>query len=407
MIIQRNHTIGISIFRIIICFIIIKNICFYFPMADDLFGANGIFPYDLYIKLMKENNIGYLTYPFNIPFASQAFLLLIILFAGLYMLGYGGKLTGIALVLTTIILKFRNGFILDGSDNVIQVLLPFLVLIDNHTYFKHHNKNIPNNNLWWHKLQDIALLGFMIQVCYVYFFSALEKLQGQLWMNGTAIFYTMRVKEFMATKWNITLTKNLYFVVFTTYFTLIWELMFSFLIWFRKTKFWIILGGVILHFGIWIFMRIDNFSWVMIATYFVFITNKEYVIIKNRFLQKRFTIYIDGWCPKCRKFGKLVSKFNTFSSINILNLREDLSENSSIDIARAKNEMAGVYENSTKVKYGFSALLTVCYHIPLFWLFVPFMQLLKIFRIGNIFYNEFAIKRKIIPIHCDSESCKL
>ncbi|MFM7430668.1 MAG: HTTM domain-containing protein [Flammeovirgaceae bacterium] len=126
----------------------------------------------------------------------------------------------------------------------------------------------------------------MIQICYVYFFTALAKLQGALWLNGTAIYYTMRVDEFRATDWNISLTKNHYFVVLSTYFTLFWELSFSFLIWFRQTKVLIIFFGVILHIGIWIFMRIDNFSWIMIGSYAIFISNDDYLRLKSLILQK-------------------------------------------------------------------------------------------------------------------------
>lgn len=294
---KEKYTIGLGCFRIITCLLVIKNMCFYLPTSNELFGANGIFPYISYLELLKSYHLSFLAYPFNQPFAPQAFLLTVILFASSYLLGFGGRFSGMVLIILLSILKFRNGFILDGSDNVMQVTLPFLVLADSHYFFRYEERDTKESSDTsnivehiWSNIKKVALLGLMIQVCYVYFFTSLSKLQGDVWLNGTAIYYTMRVSDFMATSWNIPLTKNHYFVVLGTYFTIIFEIAFPFLIWFKKTKYWIIFLGIMLHIGIWIFMRIDNFSWIMIGTYFVFIDDQEYMNLKNWIINRQYKI---------------------------------------------------------------------------------------------------------------------
>ena len=149
----------------------------------------------------------------------------------------------------------------------------------------------------------------MIQVCFVYLFTGLAKHEGELWRNGTAVYYTMRVKDFMATRWNIPLTENHYFVVLSTYFTMFLEMAFPFLIWFRKTKYYIMIGGIILHVGIWVFMRIDNFSWVMLATYFIFITNSEYLYAFEKIKNHKVKKIIENWAGS-RKSKKVASNNN-------------------------------------------------------------------------------------------------
>ncbi len=293
---KEKYTIGLGCLRVITCLLVIKNMCFYLPTSKELFGSVGIFPYSSYLELLESYHLSFLAYPFNQPFAPQIFLLIVILFSGAYLLGYGGRVSGIFLIILLSVLKFRNGFILDGSDNVIQVTLPFLVIADSHYFFRYTEKSIKENDApdiveyFWISVKKVALVGLMIQVCYIYFFTSLAKLQGDVWLNGTAIYYTMRVSDFMATSWNIPLTKNHYFVVLGTYFTIIFEIAFPFLIWFKETKYWIILSGIILHIGIWIFMRIDNFSWIMIGTYFIFINDQEYMSIKNKIVNRHFRI---------------------------------------------------------------------------------------------------------------------
>lgn len=63
------------------------------------------------------------------------------------------------------------------------------------------------------------------------------------------------------------------------------------------------------------------------------------------------------------------------------------------------------YKNG-RWEYGFESIYRILKELPLFWFFIPLFYLLKITKIGDFLYDEFAIKRKIIPIHCD-ENCKI
>lgn len=397
------HQRGLTIFRVIICLIVIKNMCFYLPMADELFGAHSIFPFESYIVLMDYYGLHYLTYSFNTLFLPQLYLLAVIVFATTYMLGIGGRIMGVLLYLSIIILKIRNGFILDGSDNVIQVTLPFLILADNLSYFRLFKIETTGKS-FLNKISSIPSYGLMIQICFVYFFTGLAKLQGELWLNGTAIYYTMRVSDFMATSWNIALTENHYFVVIGTYFTVLFEMAFPFLIWFKQSKFYIIFGGILLHVGIWIFMRIDNFSWVMITSYFVFITDKEYEAIWTWLKSNRLYIFIDGWCPNCKRFGASIKAIDMLGIVEVKDIRVFTSNfEEGIDIERGKKVMASKNSRGTYY-YGFESLYQITKRIPVLWIIFPIMSILKFTKLGNLLYNELAVRRNIIPIHC-SDGC--
>ena len=56
--------------------------------------------------------------------------------------------------------------------------------------------------------------------------------------------------------------------------------------------------------------------------------------------------------------------------------------------------------------YEFNSILRIAIRIPVLWLVVPILLLLKLTKIGNYVYEELAIKRTIIPIHCN-EDCKI
>ena len=119
---------------------------------------------------------------------------------------------------------------------------------------------------------------------------------------------------------------------------------------------------------------------------------------------KNLIIVYDDCCPYCIRFSKLIKKFDILRKIFFFKLRKD-----SIDIGNFDNNLAlkkmASYKNGIWM-YGFESIYRILKEIPLFWFFIPLFYFLKITRIGDFLYDEFAIKRKIIPIHCD-ENCKI
>ena len=119
---------------------------------------------------------------------------------------------------------------------------------------------------------------------------------------------------------------------------------------------------------------------------------------------KNLIIVYDDWCPYCIRFSKLIKKFDILRKISFFKLRKDSIDIENFDNNLALKKMAS-YKNG-KWMYGFESIYRILKEIPLFWFFIPLFYFLKITRIGDFLYDEFAIKRKIIPIHCD-ENCKI
>ncbi len=105
-------------------------------------------------------------------------------------------------------------------------------------------------------VSKIFSIAIMIQICIVYFFSSLHKLQGKLWTNGTALYYILNVDEFCASRLNKYITSSIYLVMFLTFSTILFQVSFPFLVWFKKTKIYILLIGVFFHLGIFVLMRV-------------------------------------------------------------------------------------------------------------------------------------------------------
>jgi predicted DCC family thiol-disulfide oxidoreductase YuxK len=115
-------------------------------------------------------------------------------------------------------------------------------------------------------------------------------------------------------------------------------------------------------------------------------------------------VYYDDWCPNCTKFMKFVKKIDAFNSISFIKLRE-LDSSEGVNLKEAEMKMASTIDKK-KWNYGYKSIYEIFKRIPLFWLFIPIMFLLKISNLGEFLYNELALKRKIIPMYCD-EHCEI
>jgi predicted DCC family thiol-disulfide oxidoreductase YuxK len=123
-------------------------------------------------------------------------------------------------------------------------------------------------------------------------------------------------------------------------------------------------------------------------------------------MKNNIAIFYDNFCPNCTRFAKIIQKLDWFSLLKIKQLRnpEHLKNTIGIDKNLAEKQMASF---NGKWNYGFNSIYLIFLRLPLFWIFVPVLFLLKISKLGQIFYTELAIKRKIIPIHCTEEMCEI
>lgn len=121
---------------------------------------------------------------------------------------------------------------------------------------------------------------------------------------------------------------------------------------------------------------------------------------------KILTILYDNYCPNCTKFVGIVKKLDWLNLIKIKQLRGELDVNllCGVDLELAKKQMASF---DSKWHYGYSSIYFIFVRLPLFWLFIPLLFILRVTGFGQLIYIELALKRKIIPIHCKAEICNV
>ena len=112
-------------------------------------------------------------------------------------------------------------------------------------------------------------------IALVYTDSIFHKLTSPMWMGGLGVWLPASQPNFTWLDLQLLLNQEL-FVKFLGYLTLIFELTFIVLIWFRKFRPFLALIGIGLHFGIFLAFPIPFFGFAYCGIYFLLLLPEEY-----------------------------------------------------------------------------------------------------------------------------------
>ncbi len=130
-----------------------------------------------------------------------------------------------------------------------------------------------------------AVRLLQMQVCLLYFQSAVIKCQGPLWLNGTVVHYILFLKEFR--EFNLEwLAQSPLLINALTHGAILIEFALAFWLWFKPTRRWAIVCGMALHAGIRPVLNVPGFGEILTATYITFLAPYELQAVL-RFLDPR------------------------------------------------------------------------------------------------------------------------
>jgi hypothetical protein len=192
------------------------------------------------------------------------------------MLGWRTRIMSVVLYLCMLSLYHRNVSTNGGPDAVPMILAFYMMLcpggaaysLDARREARRRGTAAEALIAPW----SVRLL--QMQLCLIYFQSCVIKCSGPSWMDGTAVHYVLFNREF--SQFNMEwLGAYPLLVNLMTHSALLIEFTLAFWLWFRPTRRWAILGGILLHAGIRPALNIPGFGETMCATYLTFLAPDE------------------------------------------------------------------------------------------------------------------------------------
>ena len=115
---------------------------------------------------------------------------------------------------------------------------------------------------------NISLLGIKVQICLAYLVAALFKLYDADWLSGQAIHQIIQIPVFSCALLQSIPTGIL---LISTWFVILYQLLFPVLVWNQKFKIYILSLGIIQHLVIALAMGLFSFGILMMLSYILFL----------------------------------------------------------------------------------------------------------------------------------------
>lgn len=254
----------LGLLRAVMGLMVILGYSQYIAEYDRFFARLGYCPRVEWHRVMPEHSLSYFQYVLNdgtcklIAFAAVIPMVL-------FMLGIFPRVCAALSWYALVSMHDRCPLLLDGSDIVMRLIL-FLFI-----FARSDRRLSPVAPLVTAERADSFPIRLMqIQIALIYVSTGFQKIYGTKWLNGTALAYTLELQSFSRSDW-LWLAQWPLVMNLMTWGTLVFELSFCFLVFFKPTRPFAILGGVALHLGIEVLMYVPMFSWVMMTSYLAFV----------------------------------------------------------------------------------------------------------------------------------------
>ena len=284
----------LGIYRIAIGVLTIYSFLLLAKDATAFFSDQGVLRVETVDRVYSRHWHTLLAY-IRSPFGVKCMLALLFAAGVCFTIGFQTRVSSIALFVLVTSFHERNNLVLNSGDTVIRTMLflfmfaPAGAALSVDALRRRLRSPDPaacNPML----VAPWAQRMMQLQVAIIYFTTVYAKSRGDLYHNGSAMYYVFGIVDF-----SIHGIENLmnYPVLYSalTFATLFAEIAISFLIWFRATRPYAVTLGILLHLWIMWCMVLPVFGVLMIATYLCFFTEEEYegtmTWLRQRFGQTR------------------------------------------------------------------------------------------------------------------------
>jgi hypothetical protein len=260
------------LFRIFFGAIVIWTTCEWLVNAKNLFGSQAMTSLST-VRLSYPYRLSLFWWLFPSEQAVNCLLILLLLAAVALTLGYKTRISAFFVWLLILSFDHRNPFILNCSDDFIRIAA-LLVLVGPagrmyslDSLFKTHREG--GTSATTELCEPWAQRLMQLQTALVYAWSFFYK-SGESWWNGTALHYAMHLK-WCAFLVNPSIFDNIWICRLLDASTLIIEFSLFTVVWVRGIRYWVLLGGLLLHSSLLVATNIPTLQLIMMASYLNFI----------------------------------------------------------------------------------------------------------------------------------------
>jgi predicted DCC family thiol-disulfide oxidoreductase YuxK len=322
-----------------------------------------------------------------------------IFFALLLLVGYRTRWATIAVWALTVSLHNRNPFLLFAGDDVLRAVLFWAMFLPLGASYSLESALNSSPNPLPKRVVSGATFAFMVQLCFIYIWSAAFKTKSAIWFpDGNAVYYALHFDQYatpfglwMAT-WPLGLQKVLTFgalllewagpllifiPIYSSFFRCIAIVLF-----------------ILLHIGFGISFEIGMFSYLSIVNWTALIPSEVWDAIAKRWStppRQGLAINYDADCGFCKKVVHILRTLLVLTGTPLRKAQDDPA----IHEAMLANNSWVVVDWQGHYHFKFEAIAYIVSLSPIFGFLAPLLRWQPVMAIGTRFYEFIASNRKL------------
>jgi predicted DCC family thiol-disulfide oxidoreductase YuxK len=400
---QERPTSPLELARIGIGAAVLLHYALATPYLLDFWGDAGWMPRDLALENADDIWTQSVFFYFSAPWQWTAFHAFFLLCCAAFMLGWRTSWVKWIVLVGQISYDHRDPMLIYGVDKILASLLFILCLAPvgralslDRVRAVRAAKRVsldamppPYSSAW----AGACTRLMQIQMAVLFFCSGAEKVRGDDWWNGDAIWMVFTTNEFYNRLVLDVLASQYWLVNVATYSTVLIELAYPFLIWQRRTRPYLLAAAIFLHLQFATFMGMPYFSFVMIMGHMSFVRPEWLTRLGEAWKRKMgdMEMIYDGQCGFCVRSMAWFLSFDGLRQIRIRDFRT--SPSPAVSDAQMEKALYLVVPDGRALP-GFDAYRHVVPRVPGLWWQLPFFYVPVLSRLlGRPLYNWIAANR--------------
>lgn len=265
---EPTETSSLALFRIAFGLIAFVWTATLIPNISAFYGPNGILPS---LPDRGPGEWGLLAFSTN-PALTVIVVAGTLVAAVAVTVGAFTRVASIALWIGIVSLIQRNAYITNSGDGVLRDMAFLLMLTPAGAALSVDRLRAAPGRFWEFPARaPWGLRLIQIQISVGYLSAALHKMSTDLWWDGSAVSYALRMEDIHRLHFSDFVAESVALTGALTYGTMFLELALAVLIWNRRLRPWVLGLGIGLHLGIDSSIMVGYFSYLMLAGYLAFV----------------------------------------------------------------------------------------------------------------------------------------
>ena len=403
---QDKNTVPLEVTRMGVGFLLFINYVMFSPSdVVALYGESGIFNRAVVPEMSQFASFSFFVY-FDQAWQLLTFHYVFVALCFCLFVGWQTRWVKWFVLIGHISYFNRNEFLFYGVDTVAIALLLILCIapigsalsLDRVRKVRKHKRE--------HGLEATLPLptsqrGFacqrlmQLQMAVIYFSAGIEKLYGDMWWSGVAPWVALNNNETAFFPMGL-LADHFWLVNIMAFGTILIEVSYTFLIWGYKTRPYLLVAALFLHFNIAVMMGMYYFAIMMICGHLAFMRRHWYAYAGQWWRKKMgaMEMIYDGECGFCKR---AMASFLAFDGLRQISVRDYRTSPSPVVASEKVDKALYLVTEDEKAIPGFDAYRYAVLRVPGLWWQVPFFYIPVFSKLfGRPIYNWIAANRGTI-----------